>query len=178
MQIVSNAESIELKTSSGSAVIVAEGLRSWTDASGKVLISRGPRFKASSEKLGRLRVVPDRLGVVDGCAETHAVVLAKLCRTEEMELTQKWCFTPSGDLAVELEFIVPPACAGLSLLGVELDFPGEKPDFLLETDGGTVTYSPGFDGGIASVLFQETPVNAGIRRMKLVFIAGKNTDSV
>ena len=169
MEIISSAESIELKSSSGKAVIVAEGLRSWKNASGELLISRGPRFKGASEKLGRLRPVPDRLGVVQGCAETHAVILAKHCRTEEMELTQKWHLTEEGLLVSELEFIVPPACDGLSFLGVELECPGEKPAFELESDGYTVTFSDGFDGKIITVSFAETPVKAGIYRMNLVF---------
>jgi hypothetical protein len=117
--------------------------------------------------------VPDRLGVTGNCAETHAVILAKNCRTEEMELTQKWSFTSDETLAVELEFIVPPACAGLSCLGVELEFPGKKAAFKLETDAGEITFSEGFDGGLVSVLFTETPVRAGIHRMNLVFIAEK-----
>ena len=169
MEIISNAESIELKSSSGTAVIVAEGLRSWKNAGGEDLLLRGPRFKGVSEKLGRLRPVPDRLGVVQNCAETHAVILAKNCRTEEMELTQKWHLTENGHLAAELEFIVPPACDGLSFLGVELEFPGEKAAFELESDGYTVTFSDGFDGKIITVSFPETPVKSGIYRMNLVF---------
>ena len=173
MEIISHAENIELKTSAGTAVVVAEGLRSWTDCAGKVLISRGPRFKAVSDKLGRLRAVPDRLGVVGGCAETHAVILAKNCRTEEMELTQKWQFTAPDTLEAELEFIVPPACAGLSALGAELDFPGEEALFELACDNTEVSFAPGFDGMIASVVLKQIPVPAGIHRVKLTFIAGK-----
>ena len=173
MEIISSAESIELKTSSGSAVVVAEGLRSWKDDSGKVLISRGPRFKAASDTLGRLRPVPDRLGVTGNCAETHAVILAKNCRTEEMELTQKWAFSADKTLAVELEFIVPPACAGLSMLGVEMEFPGKEAAFKLETDNGNISFSDGFDGTLILVQFAETPVRAGIHRMNLTFIAEK-----
>lgn len=173
MEIISHAESIELKTSEGTAVVVAEGLRSWTDCAGKVLISRGPRFKAVSDKLGRLRPVPDRLGVVGGCAETHAVILAKNCRTEEMELTQKWQFTAPDTLEAELEFIVPPACAGLSALGVELDFPGEEAQFELSCGNAGVSFAPGFDGTIVSVVLPQQTVPAGIHRVKLLFTAGK-----
>ena len=173
MEIISNAESIELKTFSGSAVVVAEGLRTWKNCNDEVLISKGPRFKAVSETLGRLRPVPDRLGVTGNCAETHAVILAKNCRTEEMELTQKWSFISDEKLAVELEFIVPPACAGLSMLGVEMEFPGKEAAFKLETDTGNITFSDGFDGSLISVQFAETPIRAGIHRMNLTFIAEK-----
>ena len=169
MEIISSAESIELKSSSGTAVVVAEGLRSWKNCAGELIISRGPRFKASSGTLGRLRPVPDRLGVVQDSAETHAVILAKNCRTEEMELTQKWRFTENDLLVAELEFIVPPACDGVSFLGVELEFPREKTAFEFECDGLPVTFSDGFDGKIMTVSFAETPVKAGIYRMNLVF---------
>ena len=171
MEILSNAESIQLMQNGLTAVVVAEGLRSLSDAAGNVLISRGPRFKAASAALGRLRPVPDRLGVVDDAAETHAVILARNCRTEEMELTQRWSFTSEGHLKAELEFIVPPACAGLEYLGVELDYPGKTPAFEMTVDRGAVEMFLQSDGGSAAVLLPDAPVAAGIYRMNIVFIA-------
>jgi hypothetical protein len=170
VKITAQAESIELAFSGSSAVVVAEGLRTWSAADGTVLISRGPRFKAASAVLGRLRSVPDRLGVVREAAETHAVILAKNCRTEEMELTQRWYADDSNVLHAELEFIVPPACAGLEKLGVELEHPGETPLFRMELENASALSEKGFDGRIIGLFLPLSPVPAGIHRMNIAFI--------
>ncbi len=172
MNMISHAECIEIEHDGIRAVIVAEGLRSWQSADGRVLITRGPRLKAAAPALGRLRCVPDRLGAAGNTAETHAVVLAKNCRDEEMEFTQKWTAGNDGSLEVELEFIVPPACAALGVekLGVEIDFPGTTPEFDFKITGGTTDISRSDDGGILTVFMDETPVKAGIHRINIVFI--------
>ena len=171
MEIISQAESIGLFSDSGSAVIVAEGLRSWSSSCGQLLVSRGPRLKAVSQQPDRFRTVPDRIGVVDQAAETHAVILSRRCRTEEMELTQRWYFSAAHALCADLEFIVPPAHAGLEKLGVELDHPGSGPGFDLQIQNGVMEKSTSPDGGVISVFLPFSPVDSGIYRMNLVFLA-------
>ena len=166
MDITAHAESIDLTCAGSSAVVVAAGLRSWTGQDGTCLISGGPRFKAASAALGRLRPVPDRLGVVREAAETHAVILAKNCRTEEMELTQRWAFNEAEQLCTELEFIVPPVCAGLEYLGVEMEL-GEEKLFEIQTENAS---SPGREGAFMTLFLPLSPVPAGIHRMKITFI--------
>ena len=169
MDISVRAECIELTGNGSAAVIVAEGLRSWrVPAAGEMLVS-GPRLTVGAPDLGRLRVVPDRLGVQDGAAETHAVVLARNCRDEEMELTQRWTIDDAGGLAGDFEFIVPPAWGRLEGLGVGWEFSGTEPAFSVFPEGASV----GTGAGIMKALLCGFPAGAGIYRMKLTFIAKK-----
>ena len=172
-EIMVQAESLKLAASESCAVIVAEGLRSWQNKTGKERVSRGPRLLAKSAALGRLRVVPDRLGIVENTAETHAVVLAKNCRTEEMELTQRWYFNESDALVCDLEFIIPPAWEELEVLGLEIDLPDEQPEFELQSVNGKIAFVSADGIHSAQVLFPDLPVKSGIWHMKLIFI-GKN----
>ena len=169
MDISVRAECIELTGNGSVAVVVAEGLRSWrVPAAGEMLVS-GPRLTVEAPALGRLRVVPDRLGVLNGSAETHAVVLAGNCREEEMELTQRWTFDGAGALVGEFEFIVPPAWGRLEKLGVALEFPGTGPLFDVFSEAASV------ETGAGAMRFPVGgfPAGAGIYRMKLTFIAKK-----
>jgi len=169
VDISARAECIELAGGGQTAVVVAEGLRSWRGPGGEELLFSGPRLFAEAPALGRLRVVPDRLGVVDSCAETHAVVLAKNCRAEEMELTQRWAFDGADALVGEFEFIVPPAWGQLEKLGVALEFSGTRPLFGVSSDGSPVETA----GGVMRFPASGFPAGPGIRRMKLTFIAKK-----
>lgn len=171
MEYISHAECIEIKSSSVSAVIVAEGLRSWQDNSGSPLISRGPRLFARSEKLGRLRVVPDRLGMLSGAAETHAVVLAKLCRGEEMEITQRWQLDENDVLTLELSFIVPPAWDGMETLGIELELPPGEQRFSIDCVPADLQRLVLEDSGVQvmRLLLNNTPIPAGIHNVKIAF---------
>ena len=169
MDISVRAECIELTGNGSAAAVVAEGLRSWrVPAAGDMLLS-GPRLTIGAPDLGRLRVVPDRLGVVDSAAETHAVVLARNCRTEEMELTQRWAFDGAGALSGEFEFIVPPAWGQLEKLGVALEFAGSRPPFDVSSDGAPVEPAD----GVMRFPVSGFPAGPGVRRMKLIFIAKK-----
>ena len=159
MNIVRRAESIELSEGEHSALIVAEGLRSWKIGP-RPLLSSGPRLFA--EAPGRLRVVPDRLAAVGNTAETHAVVLAKFCPAEEMELTQKWTFDQNR-LSCELEFILPPAWGPLSALGVRLDLPEGPLPFIPSSPDGRIVP----ENGALLFLLPLAPVPPGIRRMHL-----------
>ena len=170
-EMIVQAQSIELAAAGSRAVIVAEGLRVWQNTDGKELIARGPRLLAESCRTGRLRVVPDRLGTVENTAETHAVVLAKNCRTEEMELTQRWYFNDEDALVCELEFILPPAWEELETLGVEIDLPGEQPEFDLQAENGRIAFVSADSIHSAQVLLPDSPVKSGIWHMKLIFIS-------
>lgn len=163
------AECIELAENGQTAAIVAEGLRSWRIPGAGELLLSGPRLFAEAPALGRLRVVPDRLGVVDGSAETHAVVLAKNCRTEEMELTQRWSFGGAGPLVGCFEFIVPPAWGRLEKLGVALESAGACPLFDVCADGASVEAA----GPVMTFSADGFPAGPGICRVKLTFIAKK-----
>ena len=169
MDISVRAECIELTGNGSAAVVVAEGLRSWrVPAAGDMLLS-GPRLTAGAPDLGRLRVVPDRLGVLNGAAETHAVVLSRNRREEEMELTQRWILDDAGAPVGDFEFIVPPAWGRLEELGVVLEFPGTGPAFDVFPEGASVETG----AGIMKALLCGFPAGAGIYRMKLTFIAKK-----
>ena len=168
MEVISRAECVELAEGSSSAVVVAEGLRSWR-VSGRDLILCGPRLTAEAPALGRLRTVPDRLGAVNGAAETHAVVLAKNCRAEEMELTQRWFFSADAALVAELEFIVPPAWGDVGRLGVVVSFAGETPLFDVISENAAAAA----ESGATAFFLPDSPVAAGIYRMNLTFIAKK-----
>jgi len=162
MNILRHAESIEISEGNLSAAVVAEGLRSWNDGP-RVLLSSGPRLFA--EAPGRLRVVPDRLAVVDDAAETHAVVLARFCPAEEMELSQKWTFDQNGTLSAELEFILPPAWGPLPALGVRLELSEDPLPFVPSSPDGRIVR----ENGLLSFLLPLAPVPPGIRRMHLFF---------